>query len=83
MSNTSAVDVTITGMHCGGCVRRVTATLKDFGEPVTVEVGHAHLVMEDAPPLADLTADITAAIADLGFTVERVTAAAANDAAHG
>jgi len=61
------LNLLITGMHCGACVRRVTAALeKTQGVKIgTVEVGSARL--EYDPAQAD-PASIMASVAKLGFS---------------
>jgi len=62
------VTFTIDGMHCGGCVRRVTGALSgvDGVSDVRVEVGTATFVTEDDDGITD---EAKAAVAALGFTV--------------
>ena len=62
------LSLTIGGMHCGACVRRVTAALDKIpGVQVgSVEVGSAR--MQYDPSKADAAA-ITAAIEKLGFSI--------------
>lgn len=62
------LDLTVGGMHCGACVRRVTAALEKIpGVKIgSVEVGSAR--MEHDPSQADAAA-ITTAIEKLGFSV--------------
>jgi copper chaperone CopZ len=47
---TNVVELSITGMHCAGCVRRVTAALGEVDglSDVSVEVGTARFTAEDA-----------------------------------
>ena len=60
-------------MHCGGCVRRVSAGLGgvDGVDDVKVDVGHASFVADtdDADGIVD---EAKAAVAALGFTVDDV-----------
>lgn len=62
------VTFTIDGMHCGGCVRRVTGALDgiDGISDVTVAVGTATFVSDDDDGILD---EAKAAVAALGFTV--------------
>jgi copper chaperone CopZ len=57
----------IDGMHCGGCVRRVTGALSgvDGISDVRVEVGTATFVTDDDGIVDEAKAAVTA----LGFTV--------------
>jgi copper chaperone CopZ len=61
------VTFTIDGMHCGGCVRRVTGALTgvDGVSDVQVEVGTATFVTDDDGIVDEAKAAVTA----LGFTV--------------
>lgn len=57
----------IDGMHCGGCVRRVTAALKDKEVEVgSVDVGTASGSFDEGSVSLD---DVVAAVNALGFTV--------------
>jgi copper chaperone len=63
--------VEIEGMHCDGCVRRVTAALKRIPgvEVSAVQVGSADILVREAVPpraLAD-------AIHKVGFTLKTTT----------
>jgi copper chaperone CopZ len=62
------VTFTIDGMHCGGCVRRVTGALSDVDgiSDVKVEVGTATFTTDDDDGILD---EAKAAVAALGFTV--------------
>ena len=62
------LSLTVGGMHCGACVRRVTAALEKLpGVQVgNVDVGSARI--EYDPSQADVAA-ITTAIEKLGFSV--------------
>jgi copper chaperone len=64
------LNLAITGMHCGACVRRVTMALEKIqGVKVgTVEVGSARL--EYDPIQADPTA-ILASIEKIGFSATK------------
>lgn len=64
------LNLVITGMHCGACVRRVTVALEKIqGVKIgTVEVGSVHLEYE--PAQADPTA-IMASIEKLGFSAAK------------
>jgi copper chaperone CopZ len=60
--------LSIEGMHCGGCVRRVTTALQgvkgvDVG---SVEVGSAQMTFDPAQASAE---EIAIAVNHLGFTV--------------
>jgi copper chaperone CopZ len=68
------ITLTIDGMHCGGCVRRVTAALGgvDGASDVTVEVGSATFVADDD----DVVEAARAAVAGTGFTITGQTASA-------
>jgi copper chaperone CopZ len=61
------VRLAISGMHCGGCVRRVTAALGEVEglSEVSVEVGAARFDAEDADALKEATGAVEA----LGFGV--------------
>jgi copper chaperone len=63
----TALNLEISGMHCGACVRRVTAALEKIqGVQVgAVEVGSARV--EYDPSLTDV-ATITAAVGKIGFS---------------
>lgn len=66
----------IEGMHCGGCVRRVTQALQHI-EGVTlekVEIGNAEGTLD--PSDADLT-QLVEAVNQLGFRAEPRTPAGA------
>jgi copper chaperone len=62
------ITFTIDGMHCGGCVRRVTGALSDVDgiSDVKVEVGTATFTTGDDDGIVD---EAKAAVAALGFTV--------------
>jgi Cu+-exporting ATPase len=69
------LSLTIGGMSCGGCARRVHAALEaiDGAEAVEVKVGGASVSVPD-----DVDDDeVTAAVTKLGFTVDAVTAQSA------
>jgi copper chaperone len=61
--------VTINGMHCGACVRRVTEALNrlDGVEVNSVEVGSARVIVDSREKSADL---VTSALSRFGFTAE-------------
>lgn len=62
------ITFTIDGMHCAGCVRRVSGALDgiDGISDVTVEVGTATFVSDDDDGILD---EAKAAVTALGFTV--------------
>jgi len=64
------LSLAITGMHCGACVRRVTAALEKIqGVQIgTVEVGSAQLEFD--PAQADPTI-IMASIEKIGFSAAK------------
>jgi copper chaperone len=64
MENT--LDLTIDGMHCGACVRRVTSALQSVdGVAVnSVEVGSAKVTFDSAKTTAQ---EISAAVDRIGF----------------
>ncbi len=69
------ITLTISGMHCGGCVRRVTAGLAgvDGATDVKVDVGSASFVVDDEDDDTDgIVDEAKAAVAALGFTVDDV-----------
>jgi copper chaperone len=59
--------LSIEGMHCGGCVGRVTAALQGIKgvELDSVEVGSAHVTFD---PDQVSTEDIVAAVSRIGFS---------------
>jgi copper chaperone CopZ len=59
-----SIQLDIEGMHCDGCVQRVTTALKKIPgvSPETVEIGKARLQIEDGKESA-----ILAALDKLGF----------------
>lgn len=59
---------TISGMSCGGCVNSLTRVLKAVPgiEPITIEVGKAHLRFDDATVSSQVVKD---AVARAGFQV--------------
>jgi copper chaperone CopZ len=64
--------LTIEGMHCGACVRRVQHALTEAGATaVTVTVGKAEATVDDVPE-----AELRRAVEDLGFPVSGVAAIA-------
>ncbi len=54
----------ITGMHCGGCVNRVTKALKGIAQDATVTLEPPRAVLEVAAPLSLDT--VKAAVAKAG-----------------
>lgn len=62
--------LSIEGMHCGGCVRRVTAALEGVKgvETGKVEVGSALMTFDPDQAIAE---DIEAAINRIGFAARR------------
>ncbi len=62
--------LSIEGMHCGGCVRRVTAALEGVKgvETGKVEVGSALMTFDPDQATAE---DIEAAINRIGFAARR------------
>ncbi len=67
------VDFVIRGMGCGGCVSKVTATLKSL-PGVTVEkvaVGSATVLIDPAQTPSDRLVEALAAV---GFTAEEIPA---------
>ncbi len=69
----TSIRLQIQGMHCGGCVRRVGASLAgvDGADDVKVEVGSVVFVSDDddAQAIAD---EAKAAVVALGFEVTAV-----------
>ena len=67
------LNISIEGMHCGGCVNRVTGALKSIpGVKVEdVRVGSAALVIDTAQTSAVKIAETLKAI---GFTVQKARA---------
>ncbi|MBV8552192.1 MAG: heavy-metal-associated domain-containing protein [Acidobacteriaceae bacterium] len=63
----STLKLAIEGMHCGACVRRVTAALQNVpGVQVEkVEVGSAQVVFNPAEANAE---QVTSALERIGFT---------------
>lgn len=58
--------LSIDGMHCGSCVRRVTLTLEKLGVDVeSVEIGSARLTYD---PAKLTSPEIVDAIGKIGFT---------------
>ena len=58
------LDITIDGMHCGGCVKRVQDALQKIPGTTAekVDIGHARVKTDSAPPEI-----ILAALERLGF----------------
>jgi len=68
---TRPLSLSISGMSCGGCTRRVHAALEaiDGASDVEVKVGGATVTVPD-----DVDNDeVSAAIKKLGFTVDAIT----------
>ena len=67
----SLLKLDISGMHCGACVRRVTAALEKVPgvEVKSVEVGNAQLEYD---PAVAAPAAIRAVVEKLGFNVAGV-----------
>jgi copper chaperone len=65
MANT--LTLSIEGMHCGGCVRRVTAALEGVKgvEVASVEVGSAQMTFDPNRAHAE---EIAAAVNRIGFS---------------
>jgi copper chaperone len=61
-------ELSIEGMHCGACVRRVTNALEAMHEVqvASVEVGSARIAVDPAKTSAE---EIAAAIGRIGFSV--------------
>jgi copper chaperone len=61
------VKLSIEGMHCGGCIRRVTAALQGVKgvELGSVEVGSAEMAFD---PEKTNAAEIAAAVNRIGFS---------------
>jgi copper chaperone len=61
--------LSIEGMHCGGCVRRVTAALQSVKgvELGSVEVGSAQMTFHPDQASAD---EIAAAVSRIGFSAQ-------------
>jgi copper chaperone len=59
---------TISGMSCGGCVNSLTRVLKSVPgiEPIKIEVGKAHLRVDDARVTSQVVRD---AVERAGFEV--------------
>lgn len=69
MSAEQRIELSIDGMHCGGCVRRVTGALGGLEvEELQVEVGRASFLSEDEEILERARQAVTA----LGFQVKKV-----------
>jgi copper chaperone len=54
----------IEGMHCGGCVARVTSALKAIADDVQVTLDPPHATLEVEHPLS--LADVQAAVRKAG-----------------
>jgi copper chaperone CopZ len=65
------LDMTIDGMHCGGCVKRVTLALQKVEgvETVNVEVGSASVHFDEKKATQQ---EIVDAIDRIGFTAHAV-----------
>jgi copper chaperone len=63
----STLTLSIEGMHCGGCVRRVTTALQGVRgvELGAVEVGSARVTVDSAQTSAE---EIVAAVDRIGFS---------------
>ena len=63
----NVLTLSIEGMHCGGCVRRVTSALQGFKgvEVGSVEVGSAHAIFD---PDKVSVEEILAAVNRMGFS---------------
>jgi copper chaperone CopZ len=61
-----ALQLSIEGMHCGACVRRVTTALAEVAgvQVGSVEVGSAKLAFDPAKASAE---EIAAAVSGIGF----------------
>jgi copper chaperone len=59
--------LSIEGMHCGACIRRVTAALQSLKgvEPGSVEVGSAQLTFHPEQTSAE---EVAAAVNQIGFS---------------
>jgi copper chaperone CopZ len=68
---TKTLNLTIDGMHCGGCVKRVTLALQkvESVEPVKVEVGSASANFDEAKATQQ---EIVDAVNRIGFTAHAV-----------
>jgi copper chaperone len=66
--NASDKTFTISGMSCGGCVNSLTRVLTSVPgiEPITIEVGKAHLRLDPAKATSQTVKD---AVARAGFEV--------------
>ena len=62
--------LSIEGMHCEGCVRRVTAALQGVKgvKPGSVEIGSAQTTFDSNQTTAD---EIAAAVNRIGFSARR------------
>lgn len=67
----STIELTIEGMHCGACVRRVKAALAAVpGASVRdVAIGRAEVDVAEGGSEPAVRADAEKAVADAGFTV--------------
>ena len=63
----NALTLSIEGMHCGGCVRRVSTALQGVAgvEVDSVEVGWAQMTFESNQASAE---EIAAAVDNIGFS---------------
>jgi copper chaperone CopZ len=71
----NTVNFSIAGMHCAGCVRRVTSALEgvDGVSELTVEIGSARFGVEDAEGIEEATRAVKA----LGFEVTSTSSSSA------
>jgi copper chaperone len=65
----NALTLSIQGMHCGGCVHRVTTALQGVGgvEVGSVEVGSAQMTFDPNQASAE---EIAATVNRIGFSAE-------------
>ncbi len=62
------IELSIDGMHCGGCVSRVSQGLKNAGgTPVEVRVGHARVSYDQGRTSLN---DFISALGRMGFTAK-------------
>jgi copper chaperone CopZ len=67
----STIELSIEGMHCAACVRRVRAALATVpgAEVRDVQVGHAALELADDARVDAVREGARRAVTDAGFTV--------------
>lgn len=72
MTLTSDLAIKIEGMHCGGCINRVTAALKKLPgvEVTSVEIGSALVHLDPAKVSAE---QVIAALDKIGFRAAPVS----------